>query len=216
MAAKVIVVAASKGGPGKTTLVAALGAYVANLGFHVELVDADPQQSLGLWWERRGWPSNPNCTDALHDRDLGRTISATKEKADYVIVDLPGSLMRTDVGIKLADLVVIPVRPSLLDLEAVNPVRELADEAGVPCAFVINSADKNWSMLSSVRDALTGDVLVTTIRYHEGHPAAMVEGLTAAEIKGPSSRVAKAEITALWAAIISRLAPAKRPSKSRA
>src|SRR5436190_406458 len=120
MPAKVIVIAASKGGSGKTTLTAALGVHVAGLGQQVNLVDADPQQSLGLWLDRREWPTNPNCTL------LGSAVDAL---ADY------------------------------------------------------------------------GEVLQPSIRYHEGHPASMVMGQTAAEIKGPSSRVAKAEIAALWNAI---------------
>jgi cellulose biosynthesis protein BcsQ len=39
--------------------------------------------------------------------------------------------MRTDLAIRDADLIVIPVRPSMMDIEAVSPVCELADEAGV-------------------------------------------------------------------------------------
>ena len=57
-------------------------------------------------------------------------------------------------------------------------------------------------------DALAeiGDVLPESLRYHEGHPASMVQGQTAAELKSPSSRVAKVEIAALWSAL-SRSAP---------
>ncbi len=212
MGAKTIVIAASKGGPGKTTLAAALGAHIASLGLKVALVDADPQQSLGLWWERRGSPENPRFFSAIEDRDLGRTIKEAKAKADWAIIDLPGSLMRTDVAIGDADLVVIPVRPSMLDIEAVNPICELADEAAVPRVFVVNAADKEWKLLGSATEALAdlGDVLEPTLRYHEGHPAAMVQGLTAAELKGAASRVAKSEITALWNALSKRASQRKR------
>jgi chromosome partitioning protein len=140
------------------------------------------------------------------DRDLGSAINRAKATAKWVIVDLPGSLMRTDMAIRDADLIVIPVRPSMMDIEAVSPICELADEAGVPRVFVVNAADKDWKLLGSAIDALAeiGDVLPESLRYHEGHPASMVQGLTAAELKGPSSRVAKAEIAALWAAISKR------------
>lgn len=204
--AKIIVVAACKGGAGKSTIAAALAAHIASLGQQVNLVDADPQQSLGLWYERRGWPSNPNCFSASEDHDISRVIDRARAGADWVIIDLPGSLMRTDIAIRHADLIIIPVRPSMLDLEAVNPICEVADEAGVPRVFIVNAADKDWKLLGSAIDALAefGTVLSETIRYHEGHPAAMAMGQTAAELKSPSSRVAKAEIAALWLALSKR------------
>ena len=116
--------------------------------------------------------------------------------------------MRTDVAMSHADLVVIPVRPSMLDIEAVNPICELADEAKASRVFVVNAVDKDWKLLGSAIEALSdlGEVLEPSLRYHEGHASAMVLGLTAAELKGPSSRVAKAEISALWDAV------AKHPS----
>jgi chromosome partitioning protein len=141
MSPKTIVIAASKGGVGKSTLCAALGAHIASLGEQVNLVDADPQQSLGLWWERRTWPGNPMCIAAGKERDLAGMIreAQTTAKADWVIVDLPGSLVRSDPAMQEADLVVIPVRASMMDIEAVNPICELADEAGVPRVFVIKA-----------------------------------------------------------------------------
>jgi chromosome partitioning protein len=212
MSAKTIVIAASKGGSGKTTLAAALGAHIADLGVQVNVVDADPQSSLTLWHERRDWPPNPRCIAAGDDRDLAGTINKAKQDATWVIVDLPGSLMRTDLAIQEADLVVVPVRPSMMDIEAVSPACQVADEAGVPRVFVINAADKDWKQLGSAIDALhdLGGVLKPTLRYHEGHPSAMVLGRTAAELKGPASRVAKAEISAIWDAIAKHPAMRKR------
>jgi len=205
---KTIVVAACKGGSGKTTLCAALAAHASSAGQRVSIVDADPQQSLGLWYERRGWPENPGCFSAADEHDLRGTIAKACTEADWVIVDLPGSLMRTDIAIRHADLILIPVRASMLDLEAVNPICEVGDEAGVARVFVVNAADKDWKLLGSAMDALgeLGTVLPETIRYHEGHPAAMAIGQTAAELKSPSSRIAKTEITALWAAVSKRAA----------
>lgn len=43
----------------------------------------------------------------------------------------------------------------MMDIEAVNPICELADEAGVPRVFVINAADKDWKLLGSATEALT-------------------------------------------------------------
>jgi chromosome partitioning protein len=99
----------------------------------------------------------------LRKRTFG--MARSKRGTDWVIVDLPGLLMRTDVAIRQADLIVIPVRASMLDLEAVNPICEVADEAGVPRVFVVNAADKDWKLLGSAMDTLAelGLVLPETI-----------------------------------------------------
>ncbi len=46
MATKIITLATSKGGAGKSTLVRNLSAYWLNIGFRVAVVDADPQGSI--------------------------------------------------------------------------------------------------------------------------------------------------------------------------
>ena len=111
--------------------------------------------------------------------------------------------MRTDVAIAEGDLILIPVRPSMLDIEAVNPICELADEADVPARVYSERGGQRLEAAGSAIEALAdiGEVLEPSLRYHEGHAASMVLGLTAAELKGPSSRVAKTEISALWTAI---------------
>ena len=64
----------------------------------------DPQQSLGLWWEHRTWPDNPLCIAAGKERDLSAMIREAQAKAgtDWVIVDLPGSLVRSDPAMQEA------------------------------------------------------------------------------------------------------------------
>ena len=53
---RVVVLAAVKGGVGKTTLASCLAVRAAEESKRVALVDLDPQESLVGWWERRGLP----------------------------------------------------------------------------------------------------------------------------------------------------------------
>ena len=50
---KTIVIAARKGGAGKTTLTRNLAVAASADGLKVLCVDLDPQASLRGWWERR-------------------------------------------------------------------------------------------------------------------------------------------------------------------
>src|SRR5262249_31004062 len=73
MTTKVIVLASTKGGSGKSSIASGLAVCAADEG-SVTLVDADPQQSAGFWWDRRGKPDNPHLATVHNERELARTI----------------------------------------------------------------------------------------------------------------------------------------------
>ena len=56
---RVITIASSKGGVGKTTLASALAIKAAIESATVGMVDLDPLGSLAAWWARRGRTENP-------------------------------------------------------------------------------------------------------------------------------------------------------------
>ncbi len=88
----VLVLAAQKGGTGKTTICANL-AVEAEMRGHgpVTLIDVDPQGTLSKWWNRR-----QADTPALVEIDVAeievqlRTLKAGGAK--LVIVDTPGAI----------------------------------------------------------------------------------------------------------------------------
>jgi hypothetical protein len=56
---RVVTLAGTKGGTGKTTLASALAVRAAEDSPKVALIDLDPQESLSSWWTRRGKAKNP-------------------------------------------------------------------------------------------------------------------------------------------------------------
>ena len=133
-------IAASKGGVGKSILCAALGAHIASLGEQVNLVDAppstEPRALVGAPYVARqpsvhsGWQRARPVGD-----DPGGPSEGWHGLGDRASAWLTRALRSCHAR---GDLVVIPVRASMMDIEAVNPICELADEAGVPRVFVIN------------------------------------------------------------------------------
>jgi hypothetical protein len=139
-------VAKQKGGVGATTLARELGVAAAAAGKRVVFVDLDPQGTLRGWWNRRteGAAGDPNPGLAT---PAPTQLAAALERlraagVDLCVVDTPpsvhpflGSVMR------LADLILLPTRPTTDDLDALPAVLDLVEETGRPFAFVVVLSD---------------------------------------------------------------------------
>ena len=117
---RMILVAGSKGGVGKTTLATNLATHYAVDGKHTVLVDADRQGSSKHWCEKRaGLDSAVLPVDGTR-RDWQIAIPGDAQR---IIVDGPAGAMGTDLKVFLdeADAVLVPVLPSTIDIEATVP-----------------------------------------------------------------------------------------------
>lgn len=202
---KVLTLGASKGGVGKTTITTAL-AVVASRKNKIGLYDADPQASLSRWFELREDTTNLVLLAAKNGVDA----KALAEKADcnLLICDTPpGSLLLLKAAIEVADLVLIPVRPSPVDIEAVDPTVELAEAAGKDFAFVLSAAPTQGGAgyVTGARKYLSsvGDVLATEVHQRLPYVGAMGRGLTGPEFEKDGK--CGAEVNSLWNEVRKRL-----------
>jgi chromosome partitioning protein len=115
---RTVLVAGSKGGVGKTTVATHLAAYAALNGRNTALVDLDPQHSSMRWAQRRLQMTSP----VLGIDGAGRRNWPDRLPVDtgYVVIDAPAGAMADGLVIALeqADVLVTPVPPSTLDIEA--------------------------------------------------------------------------------------------------
>ncbi len=186
-----------KGGGGKTTLTAHLGAYIASLGRRVVLIDLDPQQSLAGWWNDREADA-PQLITAELDQIAGGQLR--KLQADYVLIDTPpahDSESRVVAALKAADIALIPVRPSKLDLNAVARTAGLAKSAGVDTRYVISQAVARSQLAAQAITVVSKFGPIAGVIYGRTlYASAMTDGRTAGEIE-PRGKAAE-EIKALW------------------
>ncbi|RMD86601.1 MAG: ParA family protein [Alphaproteobacteria bacterium] len=203
---QVMAFASQKGGSGKTTLSGhiAVAADLAGAG-PVALIDADPQGSLSEWWNERAAPTpvfaRTLISRLVHDLDELRTRGFK-----LAIIDTPPAItMAIQSVIAVADMVVIPTRPSPHDLRAAGATVELVDRAGKPLVFVVNAATPRARITADAAIALSqhGTVAPITIHQRTEFAASMIDGRTVMEIN-PSGRSAK-EVTALWTYLRDRL-----------
>jgi chromosome partitioning protein len=99
-----IAVTGDKGGVGKSTIAALLAEWLLHQGHKVQIIDTDPNQSTQTWVDK--------CAG------FGRTISSSD--AAITIVDTAGtSGSSLTKYIRHADLILVPFKPHVADLEVV-------------------------------------------------------------------------------------------------
>jgi chromosome partitioning protein len=114
----VIVVANPKGGVGKSTLATNLAGCLAAAGHAVMLGDVDRQQSSRQWLALR-----PAVVRPIQGWDVAADAIVRPPKGTtHVVLDTPAGLhgKRLDAVLKIADRMLIPLQPSLFDIQATH------------------------------------------------------------------------------------------------
>jgi chromosome partitioning protein len=198
---KVLVIASQKGGAGKTTLAGHIAVMAQLEGQSVALIDTDPQGSLTAWWNERK-AETPIFVEAQIPH-LKEQLKVPKEAgADLVIIDTPPAV--TDLikqVVSVADLVLIPTRPSPHDLRAIGGTIDIAKEMGKRIIFVLNSSPVRARFTAHAALALSQHAPVCTTIIHQriDFSMSMLDGRTVQETD-PEGKSAQ-EIKALWAYI---------------
>ena len=194
---KTILIAAQKGGSGKTTLARNLSVVATQDGRNVLCLDLDPQGSLRGWWESREAEA-----PFMLDRDplpdvLRASLVAAQKRFDLCIIDTPpasSEWLREALG--AADLVLIPVRPSPDDLRAVGTTLADVNGSGIPFAFVLSQTP---------RARITEEAARVLAQYGRLAPVNMAQRVTYAEtgatgqgVTETNDKKAGTEIAAVW------------------
>jgi chromosome partitioning protein len=207
----ILTIASQKGGAGKTTLSAHLAVEAEHCGAGpVAVVDTDPQGSLADWWNQR--PTEVPLFAAVDVIRLSEHMATLRQQGiRLVIIDTPPALLQTIRStIAVADVILIPARPSPHDLRAVGVIVEMAEAARIPFCFVVNGATPRTTIALEAVQALAqhGPVAPVIVHQRIDFAGSMVDGRTVGEVN-PQSR-SSAEVTQLWTYVYTQIRKYRR------
>lgn len=202
MTAKTLTVAQHKGGAGKTTLSAQLAAAFDQSGAKVLLMDVDPQGSLSDWHAERvktlGRKNNIMLVQTQGWK-MTRDMARFQKEFDYIFIDTPPHAeSESSIAIRAADLVLLPIQPSPLDIWACGPTIKIALQEKRGLMLVMNRVPPKSNLNGKIMEKLEAmniEVARQTLGNRVSFASSIMQGLGVVE-SDPRSTAAD-EIRAL-------------------
>ncbi len=195
---KTIAFVTQKGGSGKSTLCIGLAVAAAQTGASVCILDMDRQASIADWATLRTSPA-PNVARA-DSTELGVLLTRLAGGGcHYTFIDTPGAIgPETLAAIRVADLCLVPSRPTSTDLRAMRPTLAAIYRQEKPFAFVLNQTPPQLHRVHDAADRLVGLGVLpeVNIGLRNDHQDALGRGQGVSEF-APAGKAAE-EINALW------------------
>ena len=201
---QILAITSQKGGVGKTTLAMNLAVAAAATGRPTIIFDLDPQGSAAAYHDSRmanGGNAQPKVSCIQPVRLPHELKAAMSDGYALAIIDTPPNVSGDAVHISQAgDLILIPVKPSAIDLNAIRSTIGIAKQTGRPSAVVLNLCRHNGSLPYEARDLIENDFEFPVASQTVGDRVAFVHaattGLSVLESE-PESKAAN-EIRGLW------------------
>ncbi len=161
-----------KGGVGKSTKALNTTDHFAQKGAKVLLIDADRQQSIGRALEKRKDAETKFTFIPLVNETVHKQVTRMQDDYDLIVIDTPGSMENLSITrsiMAVSDLVVVPVGPSMVELEASLEVLDLKEEIDtirphdpVKVAFSLGRTRRDTQLYRAIRQSL--------LNLPEGYP----------------------------------------------
>jgi chromosome partitioning protein len=187
---RVITLATSKGGVGKSSLGRSLAAHWFTIGHKPALIDADPQRTLANRYDPDGRMGGVPVVAEPEER-VGEVIEELRRRHAPVIVDTAGFRNRTTIGALVAtDIAIIPLKPAVEDVDAaiatynlIREINETDERQGRPIkvAMILTMTMRGTVIARHVRDQLSEagyPLLKAEMMNRVAYPEAGIEGLS--------------------------------------
>lgn len=209
MPARIIAVVNQKGGSGKTTISMQLAGALSRRKGRVLVVDADPQGTATRWAasadDERPFPAAVVGLSAANNK-VHREVRKFVDNYDYIIIDCPPAADSPvpQSALLVADLALVPIIPSPLDMWAAIGIREVIGTVSdlnedLRARLVINQCQPNTTLAQEALEVLPEfgiDLCSTYIRQRQVYRQSAVFGQTVHDF-GSKAIAAIEEIEAL-------------------
>lgn len=205
---KTIALIAQKGGVGKSTIAVNLAVAAG----HAALLDVDPQESAVVWADRR--QADNVHVEFLTERRLADGLKAA-DRAGFplCLIDTPPAASpQALIAAELADLILVPCRPSLIDLDAIRRTASMVRSLSKRAYVVFNATPVRASALLREAEAVvdaTGLAVAPVVLHERGaFRAAWPLGLGVTEWEPGGRAAAEIEHLNVWSCdIVNMLTP---------
>ncbi|HEY9656295.1 MAG TPA: ParA family partition ATPase [Crinalium sp.] len=178
MTAKIIAVVNQKGGSGKTTVSMQLAGALARRGNKVLVVDADPQGTATRWaasaLDETPFPASVVGLSAASAK-VHREVKKFIDDYSYIIIDCPPAADSPipQSALLIADLALVPLIPSPLDIWAAVGIRQVIQNVGdlndaLQSRLILNQCQPKTTLMQESLEILPefGIELAKTLLHH--------------------------------------------------
>ena len=148
---------------------------------------------------------------ASDDTPAEKVAKLKRAGAEWIFLDLPpGDFDLIEPGISAADFVIVPVKASPIDLEAIDPIIEICEDLEKPFCILLTQFDTGWNLSKTAFEFLEAKWKGRTLMgdheqlgYRQAYVGAMIAGMTGPEynVDKRQAKAAAAEVNAIWAAV---------------
>jgi chromosome partitioning protein len=143
MAAKIVAVANLKGGVGKSHLVTNLSAAAQATGIATAILDIDADQQFSARWSDRREAATPLVISPVYSRLPQAVDELSSRGLEFILIDCAAkTIHETERAVEIADLVLIPTRASLGDLQYVEATINITTAKNKPRAVILNFVER--------------------------------------------------------------------------
>ena len=197
----IVLIGSQKGGCGKSTIAVNVATELARSGHDVVLVDSDRQSTAATWaQDREEFDDLPRVSCVQKYENISSTLLDLNTRYDYVVVDAAARDSRElRTGMAVADLLLVPFRPSQPDLDTlshlsdvITAARDLNDKLAVHALLTMVPTNPQIREVQEAREYMSNYPAIAPlnamIRDRKIYRDAMAAGRGVSEMKNPKAR----------------------------